>query len=185
MIDTATMTPVAFATSRRGEDQQRWTELRLFYRTGERRPWLAESIGRTEVDGEVDRPRQRVEKTLEAAANAFDRSSIAEEVIAEAQAWLDAQGTCAEDDPAPALRSTAFDGAGGLLGALRWLYGDDKTDAGLSLDFERDWGVPARTVRHSIKQQADGSDLPSWCNAWLGALQHFDREAFHAQRRAA
>lgn len=196
-IDTSNLQRIAFATSA-GSGASRWTDLALFYRPGERRPFVAESWGRTREVNEREFHRQRVAKTIDEALNHFDNSRLSDDMRTQAQAWED---SCPFDpaalNGAPAAAGAGrgrgpaairFDGAGGLLGALRWLYRIDGaiTDSALSTLIETDWGVPARTVRHALAgERVADSELPSWCKAFVGALQHFDRDAFLATRRPA
>jgi hypothetical protein len=188
-IDTGRLERIAWATSNQapGTDEAplRWTELGLYYRHGERRPFLAESIGASAVEGEAQFRRQRVGKSIDEVSRLFDNSRLADEIALQVDAWAMANPSRAVPMAAPVI---AWNGEGGLRGALDWLYpltvgGHVPTEAGLAIMFEADWGVPTRTVRHTLKQERDGVELPSWCKAFLGALQHFDREAFHATRR--
>lgn len=182
-ISTKGLPLIAFATSfDLIDNNQRWTELSLFHRPGERRPFLADSRGCSKVEGEREYKRQRVAKSIEEACRLFDNSRLHDEIITKAQAWADAQ-PAAPGRQAPAIQ---FDGAGGLRGALLWLYPDasvDEADSALGKRFLHDFGVPVRTVTHALKQQSDGQGLPSWCLAFIGGLQHFDRDAFYANRR--
>lgn len=180
-ISTEGAAPVAYASSMRRDGMpagapRRWTELRVWYRQGERRPFLAEVCGFSTFAGEVPRVRQRVAKTTAEALAFFESSDLTEEVAKQVQAW--------EDKRAAGRARDRFTGAT-LREALQWLYGDNKTDGALSVRFEAAWHVPARTVRHSLKQEAEGKDLPSWCNAWLVALAMFYRsdlrESGHAE----
>lgn len=182
-IDTSGLERIAFVSSNESDERLRWTELAVYLRPGERRPFLAESIGKSVVPNEQEFRRQRVGKTPAEAMVLFDNSRIADAVMQQVEDWEDRQSP-AVSMPAPVIQ---WDGQGGLIGALRWLYGPVQaevvTDNNLVDQFAGDFGVPSRTVRHSLKQQKDGKELPSWCLAFLGALQHFDREAFHATRR--
>lgn len=183
LIRTADLERIAFVSSHGPDNLIRWTELGLYHRPRERRPFVAESIGRTKVRGEVEFRRQRVGKSIEEVCRVFDNSRLHDQIIEQAQAWLDTQPTLAATEP-PSIQ---FDGAGGLRGALLWLYPAatvDTSDLHLAKLFEKDWGVPERTIRHTLAQQRDKKELPSWCLAFIGALQHFDRAAFHAMRRA-
>lgn len=187
MIKTKDLDRIAFATSKPPSApvaalQQRWTELAVYYRPGERRPFVAETLGETLVSGEQTFRRQRVGKTWDEVARLFDNSRLTDEVTKQVQAWLDAHP--AVETPAPRIQ---FDGNGGLIGGLRWLYepvrAEVVSDNNLVDQFAEDWGVPSRTVRHQLKQEKDGAGLTPWVKAFIGALMHFDREAFHAARR--
>lgn len=202
-IETDGLERIAWASSESenrptfGVAGRRWTELGLYFRPGERYPFLAEVVGRSTVAGEQDMRRQRQGKSIAAACMLFDHASrLTDQVVEQVQAWLEMRGARTDaaagvtGRPAPVIR---WNGAGGLRGALEWLYGDqgdgaELTEGGLSMLFEKDWGVPARTVRHTLQNEKAGASQPdggrpSWCNAFLGALQHFDREAFLATRR--
>jgi hypothetical protein len=186
--DTSRMERIAFASSHGPDNQLRWTELALYYAPEGIRPshpgrkFVSESIGATKVRGEVEFRRQRAGKSIEEVSRVFDNSRLHDEIVEQAQAWLDKHPEIAGREP-PEIQ---FDGAGGLRGALLWLYPAatrETSDLHLAKLFEKDWGVPERTVRHTLKQETDKQALPSWCLAFLGALQHFDRDAFHACRR--
>ena len=182
LIDCTALVPVAEASSYGANNNIRWTELGIYYRPGERRPFVAQSIGRSKVLGETDFVRQRVGKSIDEVSRLFDNSRLADDVAAQAQAWLDRHPE-AVGTPPPRIQ---FNGAGGLRGALLWLYptsSKDSSDNVLAKQFQNDWGVPVRTVTHALAQERDGEGLPSWCKAFMGALQHFDRDAFHAARR--
>jgi hypothetical protein len=181
-IDVGQLERIAWVSSNRGDAPLRWTELGLYYRHGERRPFVAESIGASAVEGEEQFRRQRVGKSIEEVSRLFDNSRLADEIALQVDAWTMANPSRAVPTAAPVI---AWDGKGGLRGAIGWLYDNvGATDAAMALWFEKDWGVPERSVRHTLKQERDGQDLPPWCKAFLGALQHFDREAFHATRRS-
>lgn len=183
LVDVSNLERIAEASSWGADNRIRWTELAIFHRPRERRPFLAQSIGRTKVRGEVDFIRQRVAKSIEEACRLFDNSRLYDRIVEEAQAWLDKHPEAGGREP-PVIQ---FDGAGGLRHALLWLYpasSVETSDIHLAKLFEADWGVPARTVTHTLQQQREGREMPSWCKAFLGALQHFDRDAFHAMRRA-
>lgn len=189
-IDVTGLEVVGKASSHGPDNQIRWTELSLFYLTPEQRgrhpsrAFVAQSIGHTKVRGEKMFIRQRRAKTIEEALRLFDNSRLHDTIVEHAQAWLDSHPEAETKVKPPKVQ---FDGAGGLRGALLWLYPGDTTrespDVQLGKLFQRDWGVPVRTVTHALKQESDKEGLPSWCKAFLGALQHFDRKAFHASRR--
>jgi hypothetical protein len=186
-INTAPLERIAFASSLSPRAsvaalQDRWTELAVYYRPGERRPFLTESFGKTRVPGEVEFRRQRVGKTWDEVSRLFDNSRLADEVTRQVQDWLDKlprKAATAMDPP-----RIQFDGAGGLRGALSWLYPDIKTETALAAAYEVDWGVPMRTVRNALREERETGKLTPWVKAFIGALMHFDREAFHAARRA-
>lgn len=180
-MDVSRMTVIATATSA-APDAVRWTELGLYHRPGHRRPFVAESLGKTTYANEREFRRQRAGKTIEDACGLFDGSRLSDEIVDKAQRWLDEHPE-AEGRPAPRVQ---FDGSGGLRGALLWLYPDapaDASDNHLAKLFGYDFGVPVRTTNHTLANEASGVELPSWCKAFVGALQHFDRDAFHASRR--
>lgn len=183
---------IAFATSYSNTgavETLRWTELAIYFRPDERRPFFATAIGKTKMPGEKEFYRQRHGKTIEDVCAIFDNSRLADQIIEQAQAWTDRQERALKAAQPltvvqPAIR---FDGAGGLRGALLWLYPaapGDSSDSALASGFAQDFGVPDRTVRHALKQERDGADLTPWVKAFIGALMHFDRDAFHAMRRA-
>lgn len=157
----------------------RWTELSIFFDPNHRRPFVAQVVGRSIEHGEVDRVRQRRAKTIDQAADLFDASDPGEACRKQAQDWEDASGLIGKTGEPPRIQ---FDGKRGLLGALTWLY--PGVHASKFADtFADDFGVPARTVRHALMSERNAVGLPSWCLAFLGAMQHFDRESFHEMRR--
>jgi hypothetical protein len=188
LIDTSGMQRIAHASSDDGQ-AIRWTELSLFYSPAGIRPshpgrkFLAESVGASRFPGEREFKRQRVGKSIEEACRVFDNSRLHDQIIEQAQAWEDAHPQ-AERRKAPTIQ---FNGAGGLRGALLWLYpqqSPEASDIKLAQLLETDWGVPARTVTHTLRtERLTGGEVPTWCKAFLGALQHFDRDAFHGMRR--
>lgn len=194
-IETDGLERIAFATSRTDPAEQvRWTELSLFYRPEGIRPthpgrkFMSQSVGKTCVPGEQEFVRQRVVKSIEQALRLFDNSRLHDQIVEQADAWRD-RNPQAEDQPSRSRRQPEiqFDGAGGLRGALLWLYPAaerDSSDVHLAKLFQFDWGVPVRTVTHALAQEKGGDGLPSWCKAFIGSLMHFDRDAFHAMRRA-
>ncbi len=74
-----------------------------------------------------------------------------------------------------------------LKTTLARIYGPN-TEGALSVACERDFGIPARTVRHSIAAQASGKDLPPWARAWLQVLRLVDvaalRQSFASEAQA-
>lgn len=192
MIDTSKLECIAFATSQPAGEAlfpapggTRWTELSIAFRPGERRPFVAESFGKSTVPGEREFHRQRAGRSIEEVSRLFDNSRLADAIAEQVDEWSRLNpDKVQQGQPAPRI---AWDGKDGLRGALLWLYADtinaELTTNGLAKLFEFDWGVPGRTVTHALNQERDGEGLPSWCKAFLGALQHFDREAFLAARR--
>lgn len=186
-IQTDGLDRIAYASSR--DDQAiatRWTELAMFYDPSHRRPFVAQVVGRSIEPGEVDRVRQRRAKTIDQAADLFDASDLGEACRKEAQEWEENLSDVVEVNAAhaPFGHAIRFDGKGGLAGALSWLYPTAEAAKVADL-FAGDFGVPGRTVRYALAQERNKVELPSWCLAFIGALQHFDVEAFHAMRRAA
>jgi hypothetical protein len=186
---TAGMERIAFASSHGPQNMIRWTELALYHAPNgvvpahPGRKFFATAIGKTKVRGEQEFYRERRGRSIEEVSRLFDNSRLHDEIVSQAQAWIDAHPEFLKLEP-PTIQ---FNGAGGLRGALLWLYPaatSEASDRRLAVLFEADWGVPVRTVTHTLSQEEDGLALPSWCKAFLGALQHFDRDAFHAMRRA-
>lgn len=166
----------------------RWTELRIFHRPGDRRPFVAETLGRTVVPGEETRRRVRVTRTLDQAVATFESSRLTDVLAERAQDWLERQPDAACDDPAllgadcgKGSREQAFagdegrrppvmqfTGKGGLLGALRWLYFlDDQEGATLKRDgarlfFAKSDGATAPISESALADQfAEDFGVPS------------------------
>ena len=175
-------TLIGFGTSLSFDSQQRWTECRIHYRTRadgtpQRRPFVASIAGCSNVPGETEQLRTKSAQRFEEAIAYLGGGSSqpAADAIAQADAWI-------EEHPEALLMPTiaGYDGAPDLRGALGWLYRKkpDATDADLAREVEQDFGVVARTVRHQLKQERDGSPLSAWAAAFVRALRHFDRVAF-------
>lgn len=88
----------------------------------------------------------------------------------------------------PVLRH-GFDGKGGLLGGIMWLYegilpeGDDQAAVDA---FAADFGIDRRDVGAAVFACGVGykqTDLNGW-TAFVAGLRFFDREAFQANRAA-
>jgi hypothetical protein len=183
-IDVSGAEIVAFSSSDR-PDTRHWTELAVFFRpSADGRLFVARSEGCSRVEGQTTRRRAVYVGTLDRALEFFDDSELADAVRLQARDWLDrnlkrvatAVSRCRG---AP----IGFLGQGGLIGALRWLYRDDEgswNENVLAIALAQDFGVPARTVRESLKNEREGKELPSWCRAFIASLMHFDRAAFHA-----
>ncbi len=77
---------------------------------------------------------------------------------------------------------------GTLAGVLRWLYPDAASDAALSLSVERDFDMPARTVRRALQIEAAAEPTPgqhpagmgAWVGIFVQAMRCFDRELWYA-----
>lgn len=88
-----------------------------------------------------------------------------------------------------AVQRSGFDGKGGLLGAIEWLYegidlGEGETAAAdaFAADFGLDrTSVGAGIFSYGIGFRHGGYDLTGW-KAFIASLAFFDREAFHANR---
>jgi hypothetical protein len=204
-LDTSAGESVAFVSSDR-EGVSHWTELEILYLpSADGRCYFAEARGCTRREGQTTRRRAVYVGTIGRALDFYDNGDLKDGLTIAAKDWLDRNAGRAEadirklreaeaGDQPPAVSGAApagFLGQGGLKGALRWLYEDqrervvDVRDSNLVDAFAEDFGVPARTVRHSLKQERDGGDLPSWCKAFIASLMHFDREAFRAAKGGA
>lgn len=190
-IDTSKLETIASATSQRPH-RDRWTTLTIWWRPegeGGRRPFLAEIFGGSRIRGEVPRHRRRQYGSLQDALDFFDDSLLKDQVKEQARAWLAQHGARIVRGTAEREQRTieplGFMGARGLEGAIAWLYpdGDDRsepwTQEARLAQFAHDFGVPARTVRHTLKGQKEGKELPSWANAFFVSLMFFDRVRFH------
>ena len=199
-VDVTVGIPIAVVSTKR-PGAQRWTELRITYiPDASGRAFLAEVIGHSDVGGDVTRRRAIYVGSVGAALKHFDQESDASHAIAnQAEDWLDRNGERITGD-IRALRSReremddAVAGArqqrGGLRytgstlkGALAFLYGATSEGAA-SAQLERDFGVPARTVRDALKKESAGDALSGWVKAFIAAMMHFDRESFLAAKGA-
>lgn len=183
-IDVSGADVVAFASSDR-QGARQWTELGVFFiPSADGRVFLARAEGCSRVEGQTTRRRAVYVGTLDRALEFFDDSELADAVRLQARDWLDRNLKRVEEAVGRCRGAPiGFLGAGGLLGALRWLYRDEEASWNenvLSGALAQDFGVPARTVRDALQKEREGNELPSWCRAFLASLMHFDRAAFHA-----
>lgn len=184
----------------------RWTELAIYHRPGENRPFVAVTEGHSRLPGEKLRFQYAAMGTLDRAMNWFDGSALRDELADKADAWqagidqsvaafragkvsiadeqavLSGQRSLVEHeqrDPAPRAAFTSF------TDALNWLYPrDDLSERALALAFERDFGMPERTVRNTLAIEAgrvEGKVGP-WVPPMLVALRFMDRKAWEASR---
>lgn len=188
-IDTASAETVAFVSSRVDDRQTNWTELGVYYvPNADGRCFLAQAIGRTTIRGQTQRKREVYVGSLQRALDSFDASELADSIQLQAEDWLERNPGRVEADVKqlreverrPAAAPIGFTGEGGMIGALQWLYGADLSPGALSAHLDRDFGVPGRTVRHALKQEADGVALTGWAKAFVSALLFFDRGQFKA-----
>lgn len=191
-LDLAGGETVAMVSTRR-EGAPRWSELEVWFLPDvSGRCFVAESRGCSSIPGEVTKRQRIYVGTLDRALRMFDESDAGENVRLMAEDWLERNpGRVAE--ALKALRrfrgapggAQGYDGAGGLSGALAWLYqppGVELTEGRLSEAVAQDFGVPSRTVRHALGMERDGKPLTGWAGAFVRALRWFDRDAFRKSK---
>lgn len=218
--DLAGLDQIARVSSRFG-DASRWTELAVYYRPGENRPFVAVSEGHSVVPGEKLRFQYAAMGTLDRAMNWFEPSLLRDELAALMDRieleWASLQDMKDKDmglvDYVPPCdRTLSPPGAympavrperlsvpspskdvvkgpvsafAGLNEALTWLYpGDDLSERARALAFERDFGMPERTIRNTLAIEAgrvEGKVGP-WVQPMLIALRFMDRNAWEASR---
>lgn len=197
-IDLSRFVTVCDVSSQRDVNAARWTELRIVHRPDDRRPFLCEIVGMSTVPGEQNRRRRRVFADLQSCFEFFDPGALADLAYEQAQKWQERYiarqpRKKADAEPIgeavkrimPRAQPDIWDGDGGIVGAIAWLYDDvDDTQGVVQAMFERDFGVPARTLRHSIKTVSEGGGLPSWAAAFILAMPFFDRERFRVWKAA-
>lgn len=167
MDDTTGAERIAYRSTR-GEGRfrkQRWIELAVYYHPtpplgGQR--FIAETVGRSEVEGETDRRTTLGSASLDRALQHFENSAPARSVIDQAHVWLEKNPIDVEYDilkgarsfnPAPAA---SFDGTTDRE-ALVWLYGPeaftpDGTPArGMIARIAADFGMGESSVRMTLK----------------------------------
>ncbi len=174
----------------------RWTELAVYYRPGENRPFVAVSEGVSTVPGEKLRRQHAAMGTLDRAMNWFEGSELRDQLADAVDRWVDAHNASqdrvldklrvglaksnAQRDEVDALRIERPD-LPSFTAALAWLYpGDDLSERARALAFERDFGMPERTVRNTLAIEAgrvEGKVGP-WVQPMLAALRWFDRAAW-------
>lgn len=187
-IDLTQAETIAFVSSRTGDQQTHWTELAVRYLpNADGRAFFAEVLGQTAVAGQTQRRRAIYVGSIARALEFFDQGDLFDSVQIQVADWADRNAGRLERD-LKQLREVerrkhgapiGFTGEGGLAGALRWLYGDI-SEGGASMRLELDFGVPNRTVRHALRQQAEGKPLTGWAKGFLSALLFFDRAQFQA-----
>ena len=205
--DLADMEQIARVSSWTPESL-RWTELGVYHRTGENRPFVVVSEGHSIIPNEKLRFQYAAMGTLDRAMSWFDGSTLREELadkvadwqvrmdrsvaafragkvsIADQQAVLSGQRSLDEHeqrDPTPRAAFTSF------TDALTWLYPrDDLSERALALAFERDFGMPERTVRNTLAIEAGRvvGKVGPWVQPMLVALRFMDRKAWEASRVA-
>lgn len=190
----------------------RWTELAVYYRPGQNRPFVVVSEGHSRVAGEKLRRQYAAMGTLDRAMNWFEGSELRDELAAAVDRWTDGatewqekidamvSSSPTEIHPRPdsilggnAKAARARRGWSALpspdlpsfTAALAWLYpGDDLSERARALAFERDFGMPERTVRNTLAIEAgrvEGKVGP-WVQPLLVALRWFDRVAWEKSR---
>lgn len=201
--DLADMQQIARVTSYTTESL-RWTELGVYHRPGENRPFVVVTEGHSIVPGEKLRFQFAAMGTLDRAMNWFEGSTLRDELAEKVDAWqagidqsvtafrtgkvsiadeqelLSGRRSLADHeqrDQAPRATFTSF------TAALTWLYPrDDLSERALAIAFERDFGMPERTVRNTLAIEAgrvEGKVGP-WVQPMLVALRFMDRKAWEA-----
>lgn len=182
----------------------RWTELAVYHRPGENRPFVAVSEGVSIVPGEKLRRQHAAMGTLDRAMNWFEGSELRDQLADAVDRWVEqhkarqdrtldrlqlglAKIKAARDKdvlpmlpPGHTLRIDRSE-LPSFTAALAWLYpGDDLSERARALAFERDFGMPERTVRNTLAIEAgrvEGKVGP-WVQPMLAALRWFDRAAW-------
>ena len=253
--DLAGMAEVARVSSY-VEGVEVWTELAVYWREHETRPWVGVVEGRTNAADRTDRFKAMAAGTMDRVANWFEGSRLRDQLLSGVEQHLTIDGkvsTTIRDeahqraryastldeyvaaaryvnvsgvplmvpgeeiklgriDPAkeeqagraiaaslgerytpppfatfstatPKLRIVGIT-TDRLREALDWLYPETVTVGGLSVALERDFGMPARTVRRAISIEADASgeagEQGAWVRMFLNAMKCFDRELWAA-----
>lgn len=213
--DLANMEQVARVSSWTPESL-RWTELGVYHRPGENRPFVAVTEGHSIVPREKLRFQYAAMGTLDRAMNWFDGSALRDELAGKVDAWQNAATekrvyigaftteAFGEGEPAfiqwegqhatwpvdvlfpgDEIVRTPRSAFTSMSEALAWLYpGDDLSERARALAFERDFGMPERTVRNTLAIEAgrvEGKVGP-WVPPMLVALRFMDRRAWEASR---
>lgn len=114
-IDKTSIQRIAHATSER-DGGARWAELSIFYNARQRR-FVARSVGKSNVPGEVDRVRELYGNTLDQVLALFDNgSALGRMVISQAEQWDESFIASAEQAVA--------EGEATLSAGLARLFGD-------------------------------------------------------------
>ncbi len=183
----ASATMIASVSSfERGGDA--WTELSLWHRVDEERPFLAVVEGKFS-DGRMPRFRCVATGTLDRALDWFDptnlRTDLAAAIPHDAWSRFPDGNTIRMKAAAERRAARGYDGDIGLTPALAWLYPDlaGGSDNALAAQFDRDFGMGARTVRNilAVERKGEGG-APPWVAPFCAALRFFDRKAWEMSR---
>lgn len=160
-----------------------WTELSLWWLDTLDKPFIAVVEGKVSEDAPgdmVNRFRSVQAGTLDRAIGWFDptdlRDDLVENIPADARdIFVDANTLRARK----AQERRGYPGPDDFGQAIAWLYeGKDLSASAMAKAFERDFGVPWRTVYNAMKGQGTG-----WMTGIVRALRYFDRGAWRAKHK--
>lgn len=196
----AQMTEIASVSSET-PDKDVWTVLGLYFRPGFDRPFVAVVIGAARAgSGKKARFQSFAAGTLDRACGWFEGSDLRDRLL-EAISEDDAEryrnripimppgsdiafahgAPIASFSTAPAKLRVVGLTTTSLREALEWLFPTAKTDGALSIETERAFGMPARTVRRALAIETGAAGKQgAWVSMFLNAMKCFDRELWQA-----
>ena len=142
---------IAFRSTR-GEGRfakRRWTEMSIHFDPGAQNAFVANIVGKSDYDGETDRPHETAYHTLALALQHFGDSAPAQSIADQAQVWAEryADRPKAQPAAAPAMIIPTDD-----MEALTMLYGSEAIEQrGFMARVARDFGLGESSVRMALK----------------------------------
>ena len=160
-----------------------WTDLSIYYREDDERPFIAVKE-RVTVPGSAldERFNAWACGSVHVALNKFDETLLRERLEAALPEDLEENYPDANTRRMAAAASRrGYSGAMEIKPALEWLYDDiaDASPSGIAKAVERDFGVPWRTVYNAL------TDKPAsgWASGFLRVLPYFDKARWRSQRK--
>lgn len=186
------MTCIASATSR-ADGKDTWTDLSLWYRSGHDRPYITVIEGKAadeakRDEGLVDRFRAHASGALAKAIALFDPSDLRDELVnaipEDADRLYPDSNTIRMREADERRADRGYQGKPTLTAALEWLYPGLLEGASINhvaKRFETDFGIGERVSRKIIANERADIAAPTWVNAFVAALRHFDRKAWRGR----
>jgi hypothetical protein len=174
------------SSQREGVDY--WTVLRVYYDDSLNQPYIGEIVGATSDPKGKEYVRRSNGKSIQSILKRFDPGQLSDELVVKCNAWKD-QVAAQRREANLAIQSSVLSDAdqfqtkAGVGGAMAWLYPDPSLSGNNRVErFASDFGIPARTVRHTLQSEGSGQPLTGWVKAFLRALRHFDRATMYQEK---